>query len=85
MRRTKMAKYRVWVPVYTEIYLSVDVDDPTEEETLDGIGLEDKIIDEASEQMPGSLCYQCSGFRSDWGRDEGEPDWDNVGYEPVDG
>jgi hypothetical protein len=78
-----MAKYNVWVPVPTEIYIQVDVE-LTQVDVDNGLELEDKIIEEAAEQMPGSLCYQCSGYRSEWGRDEGEPDWDSVGFEPVD-
>lgn len=68
-----MAKYRVYVPVLTEVYQTVEADNPDE-------ALENAFAD----GVPG-LCAMCCGmgFGSDWYRDEDEPDWDNATVDEI--
>lgn len=59
-----MTEYRVYLKTWTDVAMTVEADDP------------DEAIDKAMEDMPRSICAQCSGWGQKWSRDEGE-------YEPY--
>lgn len=55
-----MPEYRVIFIAGADIVVKVEADDP------------DAALNAAEEELPGSLCFQCSGYRQAWSRDEGD-------------
>jgi hypothetical protein len=68
-----MSKYWVYMSATASLSIKVDVDDTD----LGPEEIQDKAIELAYEQSPGSICANCSGWREDWSREIGE-------WEPLD-
>lgn len=62
-----MSQYVVHLTTTTSVSITVDVPDG-----LDPEEARDQAIERAYDTAPGSLCAHCSGWGSNWSRDEGE-------------
>ena len=67
-----MAEYRIHFTTGTSATVCVEADDL------------DAAIDAAYEELPGSICAQCSGWGKKWTREEGDFEVDESAHE-VDG
>lgn len=55
-----MAQYRVYMRAWASLSVEVEAED------------EEDAIDQAYEEGPGSLCFQCSGWGQKWDVEIGE-------------
>lgn len=62
-----MAKYRVYLETTASLTVTVDVPD-----NLDGDEASIAAIEAAYEELPRSICANCSGWGEPWSRDLGE-------------
>jgi hypothetical protein len=64
-----MAKYTVYLAAHADLTVDVEVPDD-----LDDDEARERAIEGALEDGPGSLCYQCSGYRQNWSLELGDFD-----------
>lgn len=55
-----MPQYQVDFTAITSVIIKVEADDP------------DSAVDLAYDEVPQGICAQCSGWRQDWSKDEGQ-------------